>query len=63
MCVNRVILTLILLATVAQGNLPAVESFPAQGEMAARKFDEFDLTEVHYEDMQARLDHFVIDVL
>jgi hypothetical protein len=34
-----------------------------RGEIIARKFDEFDLTEIHYDDMQARLDSFVTDAL
>ncbi|MDT5121763.1 MAG: hypothetical protein QOC96_1245 [Acidobacteriota bacterium] len=63
MSVNRIILTLILLTTGALNNVLALGIIQRQGEIVARKFDEFDLTEIYYDDMKARLDSFITDAL
>lgn len=63
MSVNRIILILILLTTGALNSALASGIILKQGEIVARKFDEFDLTGIYYGDMKARLDSFVIDAL
>ena len=63
MSVNRIILTLILLAMGTLNNVPASGIIQEQGEHTTRKYDEFELTEIHYGDMKARLDNFIIETL
>ena len=63
MSLNRILFALILLMTAVQSNVLASGIIKRQSETVARKFDEFDLTEIHYDDMQARLDGFVTDAL
>jgi hypothetical protein len=63
MNVNRILLSLILLTMGSLSNVLAVEITQKQGEIVARKFDEFELTEIHYGDMKARLDNLVVEAL
>ena len=62
---NRITLALAFLITVSLNSAFASGIFQGQeqSEVVARKFDEFELTEIHYGDMKARLDNFVIDAL